>query len=321
MNDLRSPLEDRPSFRPTSTRGDDRVMATSEYYRTRLGSLRQNKWFPLSVVLVAVLAFSGIVSYAHKQGMKSGENATTPIIQADAGDFKQKPENPGGMEVPFQDAVVFEQLQKNTDTSTETVENLLAPPEQPVAETIPVAPTTPTETAQSPVTATAAPAESIVTTEQEKITEQVATNTETVSPTTPTVPTAPAAIQPTTTETAPETPVETVQKIESKPAVEEVKKIAEVAPAAPAPTSQLQTGTFRIQLGAFRDEAAARSAWSKFQKEFSQLATITPEFPRADLGAKGVFYRVQGINLSKASADDVCRALNATRSGSCMVVK
>jgi hypothetical protein len=88
----------------------------------------------LASVLAAVIVFSAIVSYAYKQGSQSGENATTPIITADSSDtVKEKPENPGGMEVPFQDAVVFDQLQKDTE-GKETVENLLAPPEQPAAD-------------------------------------------------------------------------------------------------------------------------------------------------------------------------------------------
>jgi hypothetical protein len=320
MNDLRSPLEDRPSFRTAGTRGDDRVMATSEYYRTRLGSLRNSKWFPLVAVLGGVLAFSGIVSYAHKQGMQSGENATTPIIQADAGDFKQKPENPGGMEVPFQDAVVFEQLQKTPEgqTATETVENLLEAPEQPVAETTPAATATTevatnaaTPASEAPVTPPPATTPSAATTpEQPAATQTTETSVATTTTTAPAVETTPASAQP------------AVQAAVTPPAVEEVKKIAEVAPASAAPATKLETGTFRIQMGAFRDEAAARSAWAKFQKEFnSQLANVTPDFPRADLGAKGTFYRVQGINLSKASADELCRSLNAARAGSCMVVK
>jgi hypothetical protein len=92
--------------------------------------------------------------------------------------------------------------------------------------------------------------------------------------------------------------------------------MTEVAPASAPATTKITGGDYRIQMGAFRDEAAARAAWGKFQKEFSsQLTSVTPAFPRADLGAKGTFYRVQGTNLSKASADELCRSLNAARTG------
>ena len=310
MNDLRSPLEDRP-FRPSPSRSDERVIATSEYYRTKFGSIRQSRWFPLASVVAAVVVFSGIVSYAYKQGSQSGANATTPIIEADAGEIKQKPENPGGMEVPFQDAVVFDQLQKTPETkSGETVENLLAPPEQPVAAATTTAPTE-TKTAD----ATAQP-------------EAAVTQPEAVTPEEQTVPKAPDTIA--VEKAAPaETPVtaktEDIKDVVAKTAEtkpEEVKKMAETAPASAPAKANIQSGSYRIQMGAFRDETAARAAWAKFQKEFSsQLASVTPDFPRADLGDKGTFYRVQGINLSKASADELCRSINAAKPKSCMVVK
>lgn len=298
MNDLRSPLEDRP-FRANTSRSDERVIATSEYYRTKFGALRQSRWFPLASVLTAVIVFSGIVSYAYKQGSQSGENATTPIITASNDTIKEKPENPGGMEVPFQDAVVFDQLQKNTE-GKETVENLLAPPEQPAATT--TATTTADATAATPAAAT--------------------TTTET---TTAAATTTPATTETVTTPAVTETPVAattTTTTTTAAPKAEEVKKMNEVAPASAPATTKITGGNYRIQMGAFRDEAAARAAWGKFQKEFSsQLSSVTPAFPRADLGAKGTFYRVQGTNLSKASADELCRSLNAARTGSCMVVQ
>lgn len=349
MNDLRSPLEDRP-YRIGTARSDERVIATSEYYRTRLGTLRESRWFPLACVLTAVVAFCGIVSYAYNQGSQSGENATTPIVTADAGVIKEKPENPGGMEVPFQDAVVFDQLQKTSDNTTpgETVENLLAPPEQPLAEATTAAPApvaaeqvstempvaAASEQTSAPVTAPiqtadAAPAPAAVTAPvaQAAPVEQPAAATTKQEPA-PVA--APVAVP---TETAAAAPIAAPAPVVATPAVTaptpvvktetaEVKKIAATAPAAASATAKIEAGSYRIQLGAFRDEAAARAAWSKFQKEFhAQLSSVAPAFPRADLGAKGVFYRVQGTNLSKASADQLCRTLNTSRAGSCMVVK
>ncbi len=339
MNDLRSPLEDRP-FRPSPSRSDERVIATSEYYRTKFGSIRQSRWFPLASVVVAVVAFSGIVSYAYKQGSQSGANATTPIIEASNETVKQKPENPGGMEVPFQDAVVFDQLQKTPDAKPkETVENLLAPPEQPVASTTAPAPAQ-TEQQVTAKTETTAPA---ATTDKATPPAKTAEAAPSIAPPSEAVVTPPEATTPeeqiapkpsetlavekapTPAETAAPAATETLKDVVAKTAQskpEEVKKIAETAPASAPAKTKVQSGTYRIQLGAFRDQAAARAAWAKFQKEFSaQLSGVTPDFPRADLGAKGTFYRVQGTKLSKASADELCRTLNAAKAHSCMVVK
>lgn len=362
MNDLRSPMEDRP-YRPaerTNSRlaQDDDVMSTAEYYRSHFEAIRQSRWFPLASVCAAVLVFSGIVSYAYKQGSQSGVNATTPVVEATETAYKEKPANPGGMDVPFQDAIVFDQLQnKDTANAGETIESLLPPPEQPVATELAQAeqpaqqPTeqaqADTTVAQAPTAAPAAPVEEAVTAPQatEAVLKQNATETQpkTVSeiPTVTAEKTQPvqapvqnevvvAAPAPVALPTPTAAPAPVVASPKAAAQIETAKaeqafakKLDNVAPAAPSPAARaLESGTYRVQLGAFRDEAAAHTAWSTFQKQFSpQLNNVTPDFPRADLGAKGVFYRVHGKNLSKSAADSICGSINATRSGSCMVTQ
>src|SRR5690606_27806100 len=84
-----------------------------------------------------VVIFGSIISYAYKQGSQSGVNATTPIVQASNDSYMEKPSNPGGMDVPFQDAIVFDQLQTDSQktASADTIESLLPEAEQPVAKT------------------------------------------------------------------------------------------------------------------------------------------------------------------------------------------
>ncbi|MDB5478391.1 MAG: hypothetical protein JWM96_886 [Alphaproteobacteria bacterium] len=329
MNDLRSPREDRP-YQP-STRQSPRLNQddTQNYGDDFQGyssfdRIRQSRWFPLASVFAALLIFSAIVSYAYKQGSQTGVNATTPIVEASNEDYKEKPKNAGGMDVPFQDAVVFDNLQNKDQTaSKDTVESLLPPPEEavsdtPAATTAPVAETAKTENIPSaPAAQQSEDAPAVTTT----------TTTTTTAPVAPAVPAETPAVANTavTTETltsTPATPLKTADAPAKKAPEADVKKLASVAPASAPATAKIETGSYKIQLGSFRDEAAARAAWSKFQQQFhSQLSSVSPQFPRADLGAKGVFYRVQGTNLSKASADDLCRSLNAAKAGSCIVTK
>lgn len=358
MNDLRSPMEDRP-YRPADrqpshmTRDED-VMSTTEYYRSRLDSVRQSRWFPLASVFAAVLVFSGVISYAYKQGSQSGVNATTPIVEATDTAFKEKPANPGGMDVPFQDAIVFDQLQGKEGTAGDTIESLLPPPEQPIATDTAnqnvTTPNTATDTAATTTTTTTntlTVAENKPATTESNIVESITTESSTQTPSAPQpsvseIPTVTAEtpVQKPVEQVVVATKTETVKAVETKTA--EVKssvaaqaaaatkaaeqamarKMDTVAPAAASATQHIASGDYRVQLGAFRDEPAARAAWSKFQRDFSsQLSSVTPDFPRADLGAKGVFYRVQGKNLSKASADSICASINASRGGSCMVTR
>jgi len=378
MNDLRSPMEDRP-YRSTERQSarldqDDATYSTSEYYRTKFGSIRQSRWFPLASVFAAVLVFSGFISYAYKQGTQSGVNATTPVVEADKTDYKQKPANPGGMDVPFQDAVVFDQLQ-NKDQKTasgDKIESLLPPPEQPVAQTADAKAAAPATT-EAPKTAEATsssttPATSQTATATNATPAADATKTAAATPATAqtnATPAAPATTETTTIASAPEAkpvtteaaapadePVTTTKTETTAPTASQktvaktktasttaastaataaaaksataavAKKMASVAPASAPANTKITSGAYRVQLGAFRDQNAAHAAWSKLQKEFSaQLSGVSAEFPRADLGTKGTFYRVQGVKLSKASADEICRTINSTKSGSCIVAK
>jgi hypothetical protein len=42
---------------------------------------------------------------------------------------------------------------------------------------------------------------------------------------------------------------------------------------------------------------------------------------RADLGAKGVFFRIQAGPMSKDSAKSVCDAIKASKPGGCVIVQ
>lgn len=324
MNDLRSPLEDRP-YRP-SAQSSPRLAQDDldpDYGMSFFDRIRYSRWFPLGSVVAAVLIFSGIVSYAYKQGAETGVNATTPVVTADSADYKEKPENPGGMDVPFQDAVVFDQLQDQSNKiSGDTIESLLPPPEQPVATQ------QPTEAEKTAAAVATASNEAV---KNDAVKEEVINQAPEAQPlpaeTAPDsqpIPSssaepknleAPATAPATTTPPAPAASIPAPAPVIAPPPAAAPK--ANVAPAA----SAVSSGSYRIQLGAFRDESAARNAWAGVSKQFPQLSGVTPAFPRVDLGAKGIFYRTQGINLSKESADSLCRTINASKAGSCIVAK
>jgi cell division septation protein DedD len=79
---------------------------------------------------------------------------------------------------------------------------------------------------------------------------------------------------------------------------------------------------YRIQLGSERSEAKAYEIWERLQRRFPDLlrdGTLTVK--RADLGAKGTFYRVQvGPVPDAPQAQERCTAL--IQGGvECLVVK
>ena len=90
------------------------------------------------------------------------------------------------------------------------------------------------------------------------------------------------------------------------------------APAAPGPP---EAGTFRIQLGSLDSATAAEAEWRRLRtRHLDLLEPLRLRVQRADLGARGVFYRLQAGPLAGAGrAGDLCQALTR-RNVPCLVV-
>lgn len=68
------------------------------------------------------------------------------------------------------------------------------------------------------------------------------------------------------------------------------------------------SGNWRVQLGAFSNEGAARRQWSKVQRSVSTLGSLQPAYTRA-----GALTRLRsGPFATRAAADRVCAAVRAT---------
>ena len=93
------------------------------------------------------------------------------------------------------------------------------------------------------------------------------------------------------------------------------------APAvAPAPVPP-EAGAFRIQLGSLDTATAAEAEWRRLRRRHRDLLeALRPQVQRTDLGAKGVFYRLQAGPLADAGrAKGLCEAL-ARRNVRCLVI-
>lgn len=78
----------------------------------------------------------------------------------------------------------------------------------------------------------------------------------------------------------------------------------------------------KVQLGAYRSQAEANSAWSAAKAKFSaELGGMTSHIQKADLGAKGVFYRLQVGNFSSQDAASAACAKLKAKSQGCFLVK
>jgi hypothetical protein len=94
---------------------------------------------------------------------------------------------------------------------------------------------------------------------------------------------------------------------------------AEAAATAAKPAAAQKTGGTRIQLASVRSEEAARQEWDRIRRANPDLlgsASATPV--RADLGDKGVFYRLQTAPI--ADAERVCGELKQRNFG-CVIAR
>lgn len=95
-------------------------------------------------------------------------------------------------------------------------------------------------------------------------------------------------------------------------------KSASAASAPVVPSSNASTKM--VQLGAVRTEDAAHAELSKLKGKYaSQLGSLGSSVQKADLGSRGVFWRMRAGPLNESDAKKVCASLTASGQ-SCMVV-
>ncbi len=280
------------------------------------GEPPRRRVLPMVVALITLVGFAGIVWYAYDWGQGQVDNARLPVILAEPEPIKSRPESPGGLEVPHQDKLVLNQVVP--DPEKPQVERLLPPPETPRPPKSPSAAgveiaVPPIETAAEPLDE---PTRSAVPPLPLPVPERAQAE-------------APAAAAPSPPPEPPE-PVLVPPQVAAQPAAPEpvAPKPAAPKPAAAEPASPVQTaartpsGAYVVQLAALRARGGTRPAWVRLQRAHPMLLgdkELTVQ--EVDLGARGIFYRVQaGFFPDRAGASALCRALKA-RQQDCLVVK
>jgi hypothetical protein len=88
-------------------------------------------------------------------------------------------------------------------------------------------------------------------------------------------------------------------------------------PAAAAPAKSVPAGPVRLQLASLRTPEAAKEEWSRLKREHPELlGRLTAVAVKADLGDKGVWYRVQTQSFDNtAAAERLCADLKKQNIG------
>jgi hypothetical protein len=93
------------------------------------------------------------------------------------------------------------------------------------------------------------------------------------------------------------------------------------APVTTPVTTPVAAGGWRIQVAAVPDQALALAEWRRYKARHGDiLGSLDVKVQRVDLGAKGIFFRVQAGLLDKSGADNACSTLKQ-RGVSCLVVR
>lgn len=294
---------------------------------------RRSRALGVFVATFALAGFAAVVWYAYDQGLQRGSEATAPLIKADTTPTKVRPEQPGGLQVPNQDKLVYDAMRPGTSAEPK-VERLLPPPERPVTPPPPPPPPAPSAGAAVPPVVAAAPqaiepgippARIVTPAPTHRIPAPGDAAAPQAEPRPDPVPAPPPVAAPAPPPAPPPSPVVTpvpaAPPPAPAPAPERPAPVAAPAPA-PPPAAAPAPGGFRIQVGALRDEAAADAEWSRLQKRYpAELAGLQHRTQRVDLGpGKGVFFRIQSSGVSEASAAAICAGLKA-KGQPCIVVK
>ena len=248
----------------------------------------------LATLAVLILVIGGAVYGVWGRGASTP--AEIPTIKS-AGDYKVKPENPGGIEIPHQDVQLYGDSEAKGGAVP--IEHLLPPPE------------TPKEAPQPPPSVT----------EGRSALEPVPQKFETtVAPVPAPIPVEP---KPVANKTEPvkiaEIPPPVGKPLSIEQILEETKPAAPVA--APVKAAPVVAGVAVIQLASLPDEAKARDLMKTLQAKYASiLAGAVLHVAQADLGARGVYFRIQSQGLSETEASRVCSALKQQNAG-CILVR
>jgi hypothetical protein len=258
---------------------------------------RRIKLGPLLLVLAGIGIFGAITWYAYEAGQRQAAVASMPVIKGDGSPTRVRPDSPGGLNVPNQDALVLNDPGGTPNPGGGAVEKLLPPPEAPLPRPAPAAGSVPPPIIAPPARPAASEPPAPVPAPRSSVESQ---------------PAAPA-------------PAPAVAALSPPAATAGGSQTAALPWAAKPPGSVANPAAggagWRVQLAAVKSEQAAAAEWARIEKANPELAQLTMIPARVDLGDRGIFYRVQAGPLADAAAAErLCAGLKERKQG-CIVVK
>jgi hypothetical protein len=315
---------DEPEPRRPDGRHDDglSIDPTERPYYAGEDEPRRSSIVRNILVLAVMVACAGAIYLAYNKGKQAGgtPGGAVPLIRADQDPTKKKPDDAGGS-TPDQDKLVY----NPNDPNGGKVERLLPPPEQPLPKpTLAPSPASgalddlPVQNVAPAATPQAAPPTPASAIAAGNASQQANTSGMMSAP--------PGAKAAPGVEIPPPPPAQP-EKAEKPVAAGKPVPLTPQATAKPATPPQVAAapaaagGPLRIQIAATKDEPSARAEFARLQKAHPDLlGNLSATLVKADLGDKGIFYRIQaGPIADKTQADKLCSQLKPLGIG-CIVV-
>ncbi len=259
------------------------------------------------ISLLVLAAFGGVVWLAYNNGVAHGR-ADVPAQTVAQNTVGEPPATaPGSGDIPAKQIKVYQQpagADEDTVSDTGTAPAPMTKAATPTVRTQPAAPAkvAATRPAAAPMAAAKAPMK--------------------VADATPKPAPAPSkmvaeAPRPATAPPARLMPAKPVEK----PAVKAAPAVAKPMPAT-VKTVSTANGVFVLQIGAYKSQGDAEAAWKAYRsKHAALLSGISSDVQKADLGDKGVWYRLRvGSFADKDAAAALCDRLKA-EGGACFPAK
>lgn len=291
----------------------------------------------LPTIIIGVIGFVLYAWYSNNFTISEVDGVSIPLVKADKKPVKVKPDDPGGMEIPNMDKNIYENIAGPSRKKLPSVQKILPQPEEPLdrnnlADTA-------SKTSESTKNKFSEDVAEIKSWERETISllppvkeeqtfkemkeekekngsgNKVKEKTDTKD---------------TIAESKKEIKTsEKKEKAELKPVEKKQEKELTVADIKPVPVVKKKetpppapANTHKIQLGAFRSAEEASANWEKIKKAHADILTgLSMHTERADLGKKGIYYRLKAGPVENESAGRaLCQKLIDKNQG-CFFVK
>jgi cell division septation protein DedD len=317
-------------------------------------SLKSRSAFMVGSALLGAIALGGALAVAYKQSGGGLGSEPPPLVQADNSPVKEVPDQPGGKDFPHKNKLIYDRLQNGDAPEAEKVvprqEDVAVPamptsPDagampMPVASTDAVPPTTQALPSAAPMAVAAAEDQSADGGPRKVKTMVVRPDGSVETPAVPDLPGEAAAAAPpaapagaqlaaVTPAPAPEPQPAQAAPQEAAPqpaaAAEPEPKPKAVKPAAQqtaAATPQAGPVKYVVQVGSKKNQTEALASFADMQQKYpTLLANYRPIVQKADLGAKGTWYRLRiGPITEKSAASKLCTQLKSQGLADCLVM-